>query len=358
MSWIKWIVKNKKENKVAKKKTRRKNKYLKIGNFKIKKKVAIIVICVLVAVVAFILFRTSYLWPWPSQSEIDQRLVDVIDGCMYNEDSRACKSLQSRYNMSFEYCYALSDIPEINVAIPVYGVVKVNSFTASSLNYQPASKGSTLSSPYPSSGDKLTDNVRNAASGGYSMQIGERGDSKYPYYGCVKSIDEIAKQKGSSLISNPETIALFGLSKIPQYSVTYGLQGEYGCKIHRSSINNLWTQIPNMAAIQNEVNNILNMYPYCSMKEEIDRSISDLNTKLDDYANNYSVQLFYQKYDEWAARDGAGCTWYDKKFDNQLCGAASNGESPGSDVMVKDFAADMHRYLHTKYFTSKIVVRD
>lgn len=343
---------------MPRKKTR-KNKYLRIGNLKIKRKTAIVVGCIVGIVIGFIAFRTSYLWPWPSQSEIDQRLLDVVDSCIYNENSRACKNLQNRYNMSFEYCYALSDIPEIGIDTPIYGVAKVNNFIASSLNYQPASKGSTLSSPYPSSGDRLTDNIKNAASGGYSSQIGTRGDSKYPYYGCMGSLDEIRKQKGTNLISDPETIALFGLSKIPHYYETYEPQGQYGCIFHRGSINNLWNQIPNISTIRNEADNIFNTYNKCNMRNEIDKAIDQLNNKISSYANNYSVQLFYQKYDEWNTLEYSGCTWYDKHF-NQLCGAASDGksDSAGSEVMLKDFTSEMHKYLHTKYFTSKIIVTD
>ena len=335
---------------------KRKSSYFRIGRLKIKKKLIIPLSCVTVIVIGFLLFRNSSYWPWPSQEEIDQRLIDVVDACMYNESSRACKNLQSRYSMSFEYCHALSDIPEIGVEIPIYGIAKRNTFTPSSLNYQPATKGSTLPSPYPSSGDKLADNIRSAASGGYTSQTGTEGDSKYPYYGCVGSLEEITNQKGANLIDDPKTIALFGLSKVPQYSMTYDPHGNYGCTFHYAHINNLWKQVPNISVIRDEADNLSKIYPDCGAKIDIDSYVANLNTKLNNYANSYSVQVFYQKYDEWTVRKGTGCTWNDIKFDGQLCGAASDGESAGSDVMVKDFVADMSRYLHTKYFTSKIVV--
>ena len=346
MSWIKWIVKNKKENKVAKKKTRRKNKYLKIGNFKIKKKVAIIVICVLVAVVAFILFRTSYLWPWPSQFEIDQRLVDVIDGCMYNEDSRACKSLQSRYNMDFEYCYALSDIPEIDTLMPIYGVAKKKGFVGNTLTWE--SRHKLIG--YSSNENDLERNLKRA----------EQEKDIYPYYGCTGSLDQIKNQSGKNLIAEPETIALFGLSKVPEYLATGDING---CSAYWGSFNNLWNQIPNAQKIKNEGDNIRNIYNKCGMIADAKVAANGLNDRLRAYANNYSVQLFYQKYDEWnnAEWSGMTCTWYDKEF-KQYCGAAINNQSEvtghNASSMLKDFTEEMQQYLHTEYFTSKIVVSD
>lgn len=328
-------------------------KYFRIGNFKIKKKTAIIILSILGGVILFALFRNSHLWPWPSQSEVDQRLSDVIDACMYNENSRACKNLTNKYNMEFEYCHALSDVPEIGVSIPIYGVAKKKSFSASPINHESTTKsGSDAgSSLLPMSGGSL---VKNSA----QAESTEKGDSIYPYYGCSDSLDEITRLKGPNLISEPDTMALYGLSQIPQYSETYEPQGQYGCMFHKPGFNNLWKQIPNISAIKNEGDNIFNMYPKCNMRADIDRSINDINTKISSYANSYPVQLFYQKYDEWNTRGFlSGCTWYDKSF-KQRCGAGSDGskESAGYGSMVSDFINDMRQYLHTDYFSSKIVV--
>lgn len=329
---------------MAKKKQKRNNKYLIIRNFKVKKKAVIILVCMSVVIVAFILFRTSYLWPWPSQDEIDQRLVDVIDGCMYNEDSRACKSLQSRYNMSFEYCYALSDIPEIDTLMPIYGVAKKKGFVGNTLSWE--SRNKLLG--YSPSESKLENDLKRA----------EQKRSVYPYYGCTSYLDEIRKQSGKNLIAEPETIALFGLSRVPEYLATGDING---CSAYWSSFNNLWNQIPNAQRIKNEGDNIRNVYNKCSMIGDAKIAANELNDKLRAYANNYSVQLFYQKYDEWndAEWSGSTCTWHDKEF-KQRCGAGSDGsaESAGYGSMVKDFTDEMREYLHTKFFTSKIVVSD
>lgn len=328
---------------MVKRKTRKK-KYIKIGNLKIKKSIAIIVVCAVVVVVAFVIFRTSDYWPWPSQSEVDQRLIDVVDACMYNESSRACKNLQSRYSMSFEYCYALSDIPEIDTLMPVYGVAKKKGFVGLPLNWESRNRPAGIS-PDASS---LENNLKTM----------KKNSSVYPYYGCTRTLDEIRTQKGDSLIDNPDTIALFGLSKIPQYYESYEPHGQYGCTFHRPSINYLWEQIPNISVVRDEADRIFNMYPKCSMRADIDRSINDLNARISNYANNYSVQLFYQKYDEWNKSDSYSCTWYDKEF-KQLCGAASDGTSNDSmhdKTMLKDFISEMREYLHTDHFTSKIVV--
>ena len=342
-----------KDHKVITGKARRKKsnkKYLRIGSFKIKKKNAIIISSILGVVILFALFRTSDFWPWPSQSEIDQRLSDVIDACMYNENSRACKNLTNRYSMEFEYCHALSDIPEIGVSIPIYGVAKKKSFTASSLNPEASnnSGNSSGSSLLPSPAGKLTDNSTQSKNA-------EKGDSVYPYYGCSSTLDEITRLKGPNLISDPDTIALYGLSKIPQYSVS---GNTWSCTLHFASPNNLWNQIPNMARIKSEGDNLINIYNKCSMIGDLQTAANDINSRISNYANTYSVQLFYQKYDEWNTRGFlSGCTWYDKSF-NQRCGAGSDGskESAGYGSMVNDFINDMRKYLHTDYFSSKIVV--
>ncbi len=328
---------------------RRNKKYFYIGGFKIKKTLFFVVISIVIILIGGIIWRNSYLWPWPSQDEIDQRLSDVVDACMYNEYSRACKSLTGKYNIEFEYCHALSDIPEIGKQIPVYGVAKLNSFKATSLDYV---------APVMSEGAHAPGLLDSPVSARIKVREGqgEQGKGIYPYYGCADSIDEIDKTTDKSLITNPNTIALFGLSKIPQYSETYKSSG---CTFHYADINNLWKQIPNISTIKNEGETIFKMYRKCSQRADSERSIKNLNNKISGYAKSYSVQLFFKKYDEWNTRSNVSCSWYDKSFP-QRCGAGSDGSanSAGLGSMVKDFASEMQQHLDSNYFTSRVVVNN
>lgn len=334
---------------MAKRHNKRKNKdYFRIGELRIKKSYTIILVCLMMAIIGFVFWRNSYFWPWPTQSEIDQRLLEVVDACIYNENSRACKNLSKRYDMSFEYCHSLTEIPEIDKVIPVYGVARRKSFVASSLNYEPAVKigGDTLSTGTPVPGSRGIVTLKE--------QRGSSGDGIYPFYGCVDSIDSMDSQKGTNLIVAPETIALFGLSKIPQYSVSGSVNSS--CKLTRPTPNNLWMQIPNMTKITSEGSNLLNIYNKCSMISDLRVAVDSLNSRIKNYANNYSVQLFYEKYDEWNTRDSS-CVWYEKTF-AQRCGAGSDGSSGsvGLGTMVNDFTKDMQKYVESDDFVSKVIV--
>ena len=327
----------------------KKKGYFRIGELRIKKSYTIVSICLIIVIACVVAWRNSYLWPWPTQSEIDQRLSEVVDACIYNENSRACKSLSKKYDMSFEYCHSLTDIPEIDKTIPVYGVARKKSFTASSLNYEPAinTGGGTPYVDY-----SLKPKYINIATS--RKQRGTGGDGIYPFYGCADSVDSIDTQKGLNLIEDPETIALFGLSQIPQYSVSGSASSS--CKLTRPTPNYLWMQVPNMAKITSEGNNLLNIYNKCSMISDLRVAVDSLNNRIKNYANNYSVQLFFEKYDEWNTR-GTTCRWYEKTF-TQRCGAASDGssDSAGFGTMVNDFTKDMQKYVESDDFTSKVIV--
>ena len=93
------------------------------------------------------------------------------------------------------------------------------------------------------------------------------------------------------------------------------------------------------------------------MRAESDGAINALNAKLSNYAKDYSVQLFYKKYDEWNYAFAYSCTLFPdddskrKIFNDQTC-----MDIPGSKPT--DFASKMYEYLHSDSFTSKIVVVD
>lgn len=63
-------------------------------------------------------------WPWLSKERINERLEEVIDTCMNNERSLACKKIKERYNMSFKYCKSKTDGFDVSLysTKPIYGV--------------------------------------------------------------------------------------------------------------------------------------------------------------------------------------------------------------------------------------------
>lgn len=67
------------------------------------------IIIVIVGIVAAIGWYFSDFWPWPSKERVQDRMDTVLEACNGNEDSKKCKDLQQRYNMTFKYCSNLTD---------------------------------------------------------------------------------------------------------------------------------------------------------------------------------------------------------------------------------------------------------
>lgn len=67
------------------------------------------IVCIILAIVGFIVWRTSPYWPWPTDAEISDRLEEVIDMCDDNESSSECKKLKRLYNMTFKYCVKVKE---------------------------------------------------------------------------------------------------------------------------------------------------------------------------------------------------------------------------------------------------------
>ena len=57
----------------------------------------------------------------------------MLDACEKKEESQKCKNIQSIYKITYEYCHAFFDIPEIDKSIPVYGVATRNDFKGDAL---------------------------------------------------------------------------------------------------------------------------------------------------------------------------------------------------------------------------------
>ncbi len=283
-------------------------------------------------IIFFIWFANSSYWPWPSSAEIGRRLDEVIDSCLYNERSRGCSVVQEKYNMSFEYCHALVDIPEIGKSIPVYGVAKKNDVSPREINDE--------------SGSKIP--------------------GKYPYYSCTKYVENMDKDNTENLLATePKTLALFDLYKVPKKATEGNLNS---CRTKQVELwGYLWNQIPNIEAIKNEYKIAFDANNMCYQLSNLQKEFDRINKKLSDYANNKTVQLYYSIYDKWNTdpRYGAGaendpmtvkgamyggCTYVNKDF-IQRCG--TDGDSDD----LEHFTKEMRTWMTTDEHSSKIVIQ-
>ena len=182
-------------------------------------------------------------------------------------------------------------------------------------------------------------------------------DYVYPYYGCAGSLSEIKTQNNEILPSDSNTIALYQLSHIPQLTVSSS-----SCNVGRTDVNDLWSQIPNIQKVFAEGKSVINIYDKCSMSSMVEKAFNDINKKIEDYANDYIVQLFYKKFDEWNAgmwkkdNQEVGCTWQGKTFE-QYC--ISKSEESDSDwKTLREYANFEQYFLNTDNYMSKILITD
>ena len=313
--------KNKKTSK-SKSKASNNQDVIKLGKISIAKQKLIKIGIVIVTSIIVVWFVNSSFWPWPSSAEIGRRLNEVIDACMYNERSRGCSTIQEKYNLSFEYCHSLADVPEIGKDIPIYGVAKKSEFISK----------------------KIAD------------RSGDKTYNKYPYYGCVDNLDNIDKNDQHLLASEPRTMAMFDLYHTPQYSI---IGDTYKCTIKLNGYGFLWDQIPNIETIKKDYDVVAKTYKSCRQLSEIRSELDKINTKLSSYTKNPAVQLYYYNYDDWSGvgegRNLLTCSYMDKSFASRIC---QDNEINGGVNNVESFSSEMRSYTSTDDFTSKIVVAD
>lgn len=343
------------KRRVTTRKTRKTTKTKRISKkaeAKAKKQIYLKIAVVLIVVISVLVwFVNSSYWPWPSNAEIGRRLNELIDVCMYNENSRGCDSLKNRYNMSFEYCHSLAEIPEIGKTPTIYGVAKVKNFTTQSLSYEGMKSERLIGIPASNDPLKNTTTLVNEREQEWDKEHG-KGDTVFPYYGCVSYIDEVGTSNSDDLIINPESLALFELSQIPQRNASG--DNISGCRTYWGpGFNDLWNEIPNIETIKNEYDIAFNTYNSCKFVSELQTEQVKINAKMYDYAHNKAVQLFYKAYDEWNTREHKSCTW--KSSDGQS--EKSFPQTCGEGRKMSDFIRDMQQYTTTDYFTSKIVIQ-
>lgn len=275
---------------------------------------------VIAAVIILLMWLVnSSFWPWPSSSEINRRLNEVIEACMYNERSRGCSSMQEKYHISFEYCHSLADIPEIGKSIPIYGVAKKDDAKTREISYR--------------GGDKSL--------------------NKNPYYGCSEYLENMDKNISNELLSSePTTMALFALYKTPQHNIS---GDSHECSVVGSDFNFLWDQIPNIEVIKSEYKTAVNTYNKCNQRSELQSELNKINSKLTSYAKDKTVQLFYKNYDDWTSLDEGSplsCDFMGRSFHSDICITVAGVNYNN----LSSFSDDMRSYTSTDDFVSKIVI--
>ncbi len=313
------------------------------------------IICIVGLILAFVWFSQSDYWPFPSQEKINERFSKIIDACMYNEQSGTCKNLQKKYKMTFEYCHYLGEIPKINESPSVYSVVKKEGFKAKALDYD---EYSTEYSLVNDNSFNATGLVEPESETEYKRIRAEKlGDSIYPYYGCVSNIDDLGTSNSENLIKDPTTIALFGLSKMPSRK---GTGNKRKCTSNNTEFNLLWEQIPDSELVKKEYDTAFKTFNWCSQLSSLNKEYDRINKKISDYANNKTIQLFYQAYDEWNTMRDGGCTWYEKSF-KQYCGAAVGSDEKNESSYkrrIEFFVKEMKQYKDTDYFLSRAMLNE
>lgn len=213
----------------------------------------------------------------PPETVIRWRFERVLDACEKKEESQKCKNIQSIYKITYEYCHAFFDIPEIDKSIPVYGVATRNDF-----------KGDALMSLRPYS-DNSNAKIR-------------------PYYGCVANYADL-DSKGSNLHdATKESQATYWLEDRP--SISFSLDK---CTISRHAFSSvLWRNIPNWGEIAMEETNAFLRYDGACVKG-MEYELKKTDDKLAKYSENKTVQAYYAGFDVWneSLHLGESCI-YDK----------------------------------------------
>ena len=214
----------------------------------------------------------------PPHAVIQWRLGRVLDLCEKNEESQECKNIQSIYKISYNYCHAYFDIPEIGKTIPVYGVATRNIFR----------------------GDSLT--VLRSYSDNNNVKIS-------PYYGCVANYADLDLKDGILHETTQESQATYWLRDRP--SISFSLEK---CTITKRAFNSvLWRNIPNWGKITwEETDAYLRYDGECVKGMEIELKKTD--NKLEKYSNNTVVQEYYAGFDVWneSLHSNESCTYGDE----------------------------------------------
>lgn len=313
----------------------------KIKDIRKKRYITIGFIVIVIALLFVWLINNAH-WTFVSDEEMEQRMNDVISACEHNERTRECSDVKNKYDMDFEYCHSLADIPEIGKAIPIYAVVKNNSFE-----------------PLPLNSIKK-DNVV-LKDGRYATV------NKYPYYNCTKYLEELDKDLPNLLNgAEPTTLGLYTLYHAPEYQAS---GDRSACTVEPSPVYNILIDvIPNYDVIEEILSTTMANNTKCDQLTSIQADIGRINDILRDYTSNGIVQQYYKNYDDWNSLNGI-TSLYCAKEDNQNCKEVNgctvslgekqftvsykNFQGECQPYNVTGFVEEMKSYLKTEDFMSK-----
>lgn len=222
-------------------------------------------------VLGLITFAFVKYWPI-SKEENKQRLLDVANMCNNNEESRECKKLAQDYNITFEYCHALYDIPTLQDEAPIYIVARLKSFTPELPNYM-----------------TYSDN--------WSRRDEIDTSSWYPFYGCADTLDAARSLSGPSKLNQEGARkALKSLSDIPRFEVSGDtIKCSYSAP---KQLSHVWSWIPDSKALMDDWESFLATHKSCDQIEALRQKANKISGLFNAYANNYIVQSYYEAYDK------------------------------------------------------------
>ena len=275
---------------------------------KIQRRQKAIVLCGIIAgVIVFVVWViNSSFWPWPVRDEMDRRLNETIDACMYHETSYACTSAQKKYGLKFEYCHSLSDIPEIDKSIPVYGVARKN-------NYDMKTSG--------------------------------------PYYSCASYLEDVDRNNTENLLAvEPTSYALYSLYVVPKKVID-----KNACSISWTGqyISSFWKQVPNYEAIRNEYNIAEDTYSKCNQLDSLQKEYDRINAKFDNYIGNRTVQLFFKYFDDsFKTEPGRSGGCMISNSEGKVSKSLNQG-CPGDSGLIR-YTRNMRSRMSEYEYTSKV----
>ena len=302
----------------------------------VRRKRLIIRIVLLAAIALFFILALIFVFNPPSLI-VQYRLDKILDKCIDNESSQECKTLQGIYKISFMYCRAYFDIPEIDKEIPVYGVAKANDYR-----------------------DGTEWDAYTRYRGISYINLEDSRFTYFPYYGCVSDKRGLEnKSPVTDILTDQDTVAIYELSNLPQAYLLFSSSAKSSCGYEYYFENfsvdkTLWGQIPNWKEYYDAFYSVPKLYQKCSDVSTANVALVKLNSKLTEYAQNGVVRSFYDGWSAWNEGWG-GCVFNkDKKTErefNQRCGWGQDGARD----TLKDFTDDMLKFKDNEKYKSKAI---
>ena len=296
-----------------------------VGGKKLKKKKPASKLVLLMPITLPILLCSILIYIFnPPHAVIQWRLGRVLDLCEKNEESQECKNIQSIYKISYNYCHAFFDIPEIEKTIPVYGVATRNDF-----------KEDTLMSLRPYS-DNNKIKIR-------------------PYYACADSYLDLDKNLGDLHDVTIDSQASYWLRHRPSFSFD-----SKSCTVTADGLKYvLWNDIPNFKdaifKAEYEMSHTKTNYCYMKSNSRLEMIFSETDNKLAKYAEDKTVKEYFSRFDIWneSLHSNEGCLYskgtpYEKEFKGRCL---TNADEEGSPI--DDFIDFMKERRSSMYYDSK-----